>query len=193
MSRLRAVAVNLARESGRSADVIEYGLKVGLYNLAGIIGVIVVGYALGVFSAALTAYVASGSLRLASGGGHAATPLRCIVLTSLQFGAIGLVAHYGGPLCAGLPLVIGSAIVLAWVLYAILRFAPRDVPNKPINKERGRRLKKWAVIIWCVWTVLIVWALAGVSAGLILSALLGLGFQGLSLVPKSRKNQGVRR
>ncbi len=184
MTRLKALAVNLSRESGRNVEVIEYGLKVGLYNLAGMFGVAGVGWAAGVLPYAMAAYIASGTMRLAGGGGHTTTPVRCIILTSVQFGLVGLIGYHAGPLLAGPPLYAVAAGILLFLLYAVLRFAPRDTPNKPINRERGRRLKRWAVIVWAFWAGVIAWAqVAGVSAALVLPVLLGLGVQGLALVP----------
>lgn len=187
MSQLKAIAVNLARESGRSAAVIEYGLKVGLINLAGVAGVVTVGLVLGILPFVLTAYLASGSLRMTSGGSHTTTPVRCIAFTSLLFGTMGTIGYFGGFLVTGVPLQIAVSSVLLGVLLAILWFAPRDVPNKPIKKEQGEKLRRWAIAIWSVWVGLIGWGLlAGFSAGLVLSAVLGLGTQGLSLVPRTQ-------
>lgn len=190
MTRLRAIAVNLSRESGRSVEVVEYGLKVGLYNLAAVFGVTGVGYAAGVLPYAMAGYVASGTMRLTGGGGHTTTPVRCIVLTSIQFGLVGLVGYHAGPFVAGPPLHAMAAGILLFLLYAVLRFAPRDTPNKPIGRERGRRLKRWAVIVWAFWAGVIAWAqLAGVSAALVFPVLLGLGVQGLALVPGPQSKQ----
>lgn len=184
MSRLRTLATALARESGQRVEVIEYGLKVGIYNLLGFLAVIAVGIILGKLPTVMAAYFASGSLRMVSGGTHTATPVRCITLTSVLFGMLGLAGYYAGPFCAGLPLHIGSAVALLWVLFVILRFAPRDVPNKPIKERQGKKLKKWAVAVWLTWALLLAWAqFAGVSPGLVLSALLGLVLQSVSLVP----------
>ncbi|AZK59032.1 Accessory regulator protein AgrB [Candidatus Desulforudis audaxviator] len=190
MSQLRALAVNLSRESGRNVDVIEYGLKVGLYNLGGMFGVAGVGWAAGVLPYALAGYVASGTMRLAGGGGHTTTPVRCIILTSVQFGLVGLIGYHVGPLVAGPPLYGISAGILLFLMYTVLRFAPRDTPNKPISRERGRRLKRWAVIVWAFWAGVIAWAqVAGVSAALVLPVLLGLGVQGQALVPEPQSKQ----
>lgn len=196
MSQLRALAVKISRESrptGAGADpgtgapsveVIEYGLKVGLYNLGGLLGVTAAGWAAGVLPCALAAYVASGTMRMAGGGGHTTTPVRCIILTSVQFGLVGLVGYHAGPLVAGTPLYGLSAGILLFLLYAVLRFAPRDTPNKPIGRERAQRLKRWAVVVWAFWAGLVTWAQpAGVSPVLVLPVLLGLGVQGLALVP----------
>jgi accessory gene regulator B len=190
MARFRTIAVNLSRESGRNVEVIEYGLKVGLYNLAALTGVAGVGWAVGVLPYAMVAYVASGTMRLAGGGGHTTTPVRCIILTSVQFGLVGLIGYHVGPLLAGVPLQVLSAGIFLFLLYAILRFAPRDTPNKPIGPKRGRRLKKWAVTVWAFWAGVIAWAqLAGVSAALVLPVLLGLGVQGLALVSGCQPKQ----
>jgi len=184
MSYLRSLAVSLSRETGRSAEVIEYGLKVGLYNLAGFTGVATLGYLLGVLPYAMTAYVASGTLRLASGGGHTATPARCILLTSVQFAVVGLISCHIGPYVQGLTLAVISGSILFSLLYAIVRFAPRDVPNKPISQKRGHRLKRWAAAVWLLWAGIISWAqIAEISTALVLSALLGMSVQGLALMP----------
>lgn len=90
MSRLRALATALARESGQRVEVIEYGLKVGIYNLLGFLAVIAVGIILGKLPTVMAAYFASESLRIVSGGTHTATPVRCITLTSVLFGMLGL-------------------------------------------------------------------------------------------------------
>lgn len=190
MTRLRAVAVNLSQESGRSVEVIEYGLKSGLYSAAAFLGVTGVGWAAGVLPQAMAAYVASGTVRMAAGGGHTTTPVRCIILTSVQFGLVGFVGYHAGPLLAGPPLQAFAAGVLLFLLYAVLRFAPRDTPNKPISRARGRRFKRWAVIVWAFWAAVIVWTqMADVSAALVFPVLLGLGVQGLTLVSGAPRKQ----
>lgn len=193
MSHLRSLAVSLSRETGRSVEVIEYGLKVGLYNLAGFIGVATLGYVLGVLPYAMTAYVASGTLRLASGGGHTATPARCILLTSVQFALVGLISRHAGPHVQGFALTVISGSILFYLLYAIVRFAPRDVPNKPIGKKRRQQLKRWAVAVWLLWAGIISWAqITETSTALVFAALLGMSVQGLALMPwmYSTKREG---
>lgn len=185
MVRLRPIAVAIAQETGNSVEVIEYGLKNLVYNVVILLGVVGLGYLLGVLPAAITAYAAGGSLRMVSGGGHTSTPIRCMILTSVFFGGMGLIATYAGPRLVGLPLVLFSTAVLVWVPYVLIRFAPKDVPNKPIREERKRVLKKWSIGLWSVLVVLIAAALiTGFPEELTFAAVLGIGFQGLSVVDK---------
>lgn len=182
MSTIKTLALKLSQETGRSAAVIEYGLKVGLYNLAGICGVALVGIAAGVLPYAMLAYVASGTLRVAGGGGHTTTPVRCIILTGVQFGLLGFIGYHAAPYITGTPLQAFSAGVLLSLLYAIIRFAPRATPNKPISEHRKKKLKNWALTIWGFWTFAILWALvSGLRTELVLPLILGLGIEGLSL------------
>lgn len=194
MSRLRALAVDLARESGRNPDVIEYGLKVGIYNLISFLCVLLAGWALRVFPEVLAAYIAAGGLRVASGGVHTSTPVLCTIVSTAIYGAAGLLGHALGPLIGGAALRIFVVTVYLWVLYVLVRFAPRDVSAKPIPPERRAKLRKLALAVWGLWAGVTWWALgAGVRAELILAALLGLALQSLSLVPSVHKVERRRR
>ncbi|MDI6711203.1 MAG: accessory gene regulator B family protein [Bacillota bacterium] len=193
MSRLHALAVELARESGRNANVVEYGLKVGIYNLVSMACVLLAGWALRVLPEVLAAYIAAGSLRIAGGGVHTSTPALCTVVSTAVYGAAGLLGHALGPLIGGAALEILAVAVYLWLLLAIVRFAPRDVPAKPIPPERRAKLRRLALTVWAVWGGITWWALAAeVRSELVLAAVLGLTLQSLSLVPSANKDERRR-
>lgn len=193
MSRLRALAVDLARESGRNPDVIEYGLKVGIYNLMSFLCVLLAGWALRVLPEVLAAYLAAGSLRVASGGIHTSTPGRCAAVSTAMYAAAGLLGRFLGALTGGGVLEVFAVAVYLWLLFAIVKFAPRDVPAKPIRPERRAGLRRLALAVWGLWAGVTWWALAaGVRAELILAAVLGLALQSLSLVPSANKDERRR-
>lgn len=184
---MKSVAMELARESGRSANVIEYGLKVLVYNLVSCLVVLAAGWALRILPEVAAAYIAGGSLRLASGGVHTATPERCALVTAGMWAAAGFLGHVLGPRMAGPVLWAAAGGVLLGVLYLLWRFAPRDVPQKPIKAERRRILRAWAFGIWAFWAAAVGWACAaGALAGVVPAVLLGLVLQSLSLVPDTK-------
>jgi len=193
VSRLTSLAAGIARESGRSPAVVEYGLKVAVYNLASMACVLLIGWALRVIPEVLAAYLAAGSLRIAAGGVHTSTPALCAAVSTAVYVAAGLLGHVLGPPAQGALLWFAAAAVYGWVLYAVLRFAPRDVPSKPIPPERRRVLRRLALTVWAVWGGITCWALAAeVRPELVLAAVLGLALQSLSLVPPGNKEERRR-
>lgn len=101
-----------------------------------------------------TAFV---SLRTIAGGYHMDTQGKCLLVSLGLFITASFIAEYTYYQWNALQLAVLILITLIMGLYALIRYAPRDNPNKPItDPDKIRKLKKLSLIYLFVWLVVIV-------------------------------------
>lgn len=143
-------------------SVINYGVFAFIQMTAAIIVTMIVGAILGVFVEALIISFVIAILRKSSGGVHASTPIKCIVI-----GAI--ISCFGSLICKNTDvskagILICIIISFLYSLVIIIKYSPCDSKAKPITKKDKRdELKRLSIItivfyfiIVCVFFVLYV-------------------------------------
>ena len=95
------------------------------------------------------------SLRIIAGGYHLKNFLGCMVISLTQFIISSIIVQYTQKYWTYIniySLFIFSIIV---AIYIIIRYVPRDTPNKPITDQKQKvKFKKWSSIYLTTWTML---------------------------------------
>lgn len=149
----------------------------------------------GVRAEALTMAAASGLLRTFAGGAHLSTGWRCGIISSVAATLVAWIAQTLGPTFTGasaqIPLNLTILVTLG-IASAMLRWAPQDVPQKPIASPRQRRrLKRLSILIPFCWGIGAAWLLTQDSAsagsgnlyGYWLASGIGLMWETFSVAP----------
>lgn len=192
LKKLAAILASQTDLSGPAGDkeVIYYGLQFLFYNLLNLAAIVILAWLIGIFDYTLFAYIASYSLRVFTGGRHTRAPLPCFILS---VGSIILIGYSAASLGKVLPLgflQIFSILIALLSLYSTIKFAPVLVPSKTFTRKRKRLQKTGAIVVWSLWCMVLTLDFTGLlnlKQGIILSILLGMLVQVLSLLPLSTK------
>lgn len=112
---------------------------------------------LGVFIPTLIVTSAFVSLRMIAGGYHMDTQGKCLLVSLGLFIIASLIAKYTYHQWNTFQLAILILLTFISGLYVLIRYAPRDNPNKPItDPDEIWKLKKLSLIYLFVWLVVIV-------------------------------------
>lgn len=147
------------------SEVIHYGLLSLILTWTGIAAVLIPAFFLGLFSEAAVVLLVLISYRKASGGAHCDTAVGCLITGTVVGLGLSYLAAKTAPLLTGVP----AALVLPPLLCLPVasRFAPADVPQKPITSKRQRSILRALTFIF-----LVGWSLSGVVSLITQSTLL---------------------
>ncbi|MEG2290968.1 MAG: accessory gene regulator B family protein [Clostridium sp.] len=135
-------------------EVIAYGLFSAIQILYNIIAIILIGAIFNVVIEALIVSFVIAILRKSSGGVHASSPIRCLIIGCIVCILIALISKIYVPV--NMVVIIGI-IVFSWSYYIIWRFAPVDSLSKPIKSEKKRkRLMRSSIRNLTVYIIIII-------------------------------------
>ncbi|HWQ75921.1 MAG TPA: accessory gene regulator B family protein [Syntrophomonas sp.] len=181
-------AAYLARElnSDRRQELrMAYGLEILLGEIVKLLVIILCAWMLGILPQVLTITISAGILRLASGGEHCSAYYRCLIGGTAWFLFLGWVVRSLGVLLA--PPVI--SVTAGWLFFIslaiILKYAPGETENKPINGEAERKkFKKLSVSIMVAYgAVLTLFSSLTVLNPLVLPMAAGIMAQAFTVSP----------
>ncbi len=135
--------------------IMAYALRVAIFNSLVLLVTFAFSMLFGNFPTTVVALVASGSLRIFTGGYHCTNPLTCLVLTVGLFTLYGKVAVYTSALLDFSQILSCLLVIMFLTLWYIVKNAPVDTPNKPIRVERRPRLKKMGIKVWLLWVIIL--------------------------------------
>lgn len=181
-----ALARELSLEK-RDRDIAAYALhglfSVGFYTIL----LLLVAWGLGVLTEAGAVALTVAVFRTFMGGAHLATAWRCGISAAAVMTALGFI----GRALAGISGVNTAELQVAVVLllavlslWAIGRFCPADVPQKPITHPVHRRnLRIVARVLLGLWVLASLYLIRSSAASLYWSSALGLAQQLLMVTP----------
>jgi len=135
-------------------EVFSYGLMV-IFGAA-FKGVLLVTLAsiLGVVIPALALVLTFSSLRVLAGGYHMQTYNKCMAISMLQFLASALISQYTYQHWSQVNTLGLLLFSIASCIYIIIRYIPRDNPNKVIDDPSEiKKFKKWSIIYLLIWSI----------------------------------------
>jgi accessory gene regulator B len=117
-------------------------------------GIMLVGISLvlGVLLPTLIITVTFASLRMLAGGYHMDTYGKCIFVSLGLFIVSSLVANYTYANWQGVHIILLILVTFILGLYVLIRYAPKDTPNKPITSpDEIRKFKRLSIMYLFVW------------------------------------------
>lgn len=169
-------------------EIIAYAIETALLSFAGVILLAVFGYLLHVLFPAAIAATFGVLLRRVSGGAHFNTPSKCLIIGAVTYTLLGLLAQkLSGTLLAGQYILV-AILLVCLVVVALL--APVESEGKPIHSLGLKRKLKLASMLFVILTILTV--ILSNHALLNLSAVLGVLYQSLTLLPIVNKKGGEK-
>ncbi|PYG86528.1 accessory gene regulator B [Ruminiclostridium sufflavum DSM 19573] len=132
-----------------------YGFQIALGSIVKAVILVAVSFALGAMLPALTISLAFALLRKAAGGYHMKTYGKCLFVTMVLFISAALIAQYTYQYWSILCLAGFIGLTFFTGMYILIKYAPRDTPNRLITDAREKRkFKIISVIYMLVWLVL---------------------------------------
>lgn len=138
----------LANENHQKRAIYYYAFLIIIGELAKAVILFSVALLLGVFTPMLLIFFTFGSLRTLAGGYHMDTYDKCLLVTMVLFISAALIARHTY-MCwntTGLAILIAFTIISG--LYVLVRYAPKDTPNKPITDPNHINKLKFMSIIY---------------------------------------------
>ncbi len=168
-------------------EVIIFGYRLFIYSFWGFFFIILLAYLLGTLQATLIATLTASTFRVFSGGAHASSQRRCVVIGALIFNILGLLAttSYKYLSFYSLNWIFGITAIIALIIFII--YAPADTPGKPITTKVQRdKLKGISIGLLIFWLIFCKFAFKGetnIHKLHLLASTLGLAWQSISLLP----------
>lgn len=175
-------------ESNEKRRVYYYGFQVIFGELMKVVLLIIASLILGTFKATMTAAIAFALLRRSAGGYHMNTFGKCTAVTFLMFIFAGVTAQYSYKVWPTVHIYILIMTTVLAGLIIIIKWAPADTPNKPITKpEKIQKFKRQSIIFMLVLQILLLIMSYYKQYALIISACLGVLFEGFTIAPAGYK------
>lgn len=134
-----------------------YGLEILLGEIVKWIVIVSLSWILGILPEVLTITISAGILRLASGGEHCSEYYRCLLGGTAWFLFLGWAVHSLNALLNQPIVNMSSGILFLISMILILKYAPGETENKPINSEAERRkFKSWSMSIMIAYGFILV-------------------------------------
>lgn len=142
--------------SPRERDVLAYGLELILGETWKLLVLVVIGFLLNCVVEVMVVWITWVSVRIYSGGSHCTTFTRCLVFGhALLVGIVLLARALTALLPQGyLPVFLITSVLGAF--YLIIKWAPADTPNKPLDRPEDReKFRRATFTVFFVWSALL--------------------------------------
>lgn len=181
-------AAYLARElnSDRRQEMrMVYGMEILLGEIVKLFVIISSAWILGVLPQVLTITISAGILRLASGGEHCSAYYRCLIGGTVWFLLLGWGVYSFNAVLSPPVISVDVGLLFFISLAIILKYAPGETENKPINNEAEReKFKKWSVAIMVAYgLILVMFSRLEVLNTLVLPMAVGIMAQAFTVSP----------
>ena len=155
ISNYLAKELNLDQEK---SEVVNYGIFAIIQMIINIVCVIIFGVIFNVVIESLIISFVVSILRKSSGGVHASSPEKCVIIGTTFSICIALVIKR---MNVSLPYVCTLIIIVFLCAYYIIyKLAPVDSKNKPINSAKKKmRLKKLSIITLSIYLLIVLFCL----------------------------------
>lgn len=150
-----ACAYRLAQtmnESHQKRPVYYYGFIIAIGELVKGVILISVSLLLGILLPVLIIAFTFASLRMIAGGYHMDTYSKCLFVSLGLFIAAALIAQHTYAYWSLIHIMTIIGVTFLAGLYAVIRYIPRDTPNKPItDPQEIRKFKRLSTMYLFIW------------------------------------------
>ena len=146
-------------------DVYSYGFMVVIGSLVKTTSLVILALVLGILIPSLVIVATFSSFRILAGGYHLKTAERCLIVSLIQFIGSALIVQYTQKYWTYINIYSLFIFCVVIALYIIIKYVPRDTPNKPItDKLQVKKFKRWSFTYLLVWiSIMIVFTLLNVK------------------------------
>jgi accessory gene regulator B len=142
----------ILNENHQKKSVYYYGFQIVIGAIVKGIMLVGISLVLGVLLPTLIITVTFASLRMLAGGYHMDTYGKCIFVSLGLFIVSSLVANYTYANWQGVHIILLILVTFILGLYVLIRYAPKDTPNKPITSpDEIRKFKRLSIMYLFVW------------------------------------------
>ena len=186
-NKLMEVIVSELNYNEDKKEIITYAIETTLLTVIGLFSIIFLGYLFNALRPTIIAAFFGSSLRRVSGGAHFETPLKCLVIGSLAYSFLGVLANQ--LVIRGFnnkSYLLGAMIIS---LFLVFKLAPVDSKAKPIYSGKLKLKLK----ILSIGFVIVSFVLIGIVNNYLfcISATFGVLHQSLTLITIFNKEGGV--
>ncbi len=143
-------------EDHQKKAVYYYGFQIAIGSIVKIVTLVVVSLILGVLIPALTISVSFALLRKVAGGFHMRTYGKCLFVTISLFASAALISRYTNQYWSIEGLGIFIALTFITAIFALIKYAPKDTPNRLItDPKEKRKFKTLSIIYMFAWLILV--------------------------------------
>jgi accessory gene regulator B len=147
---------HMLEEDHQKRAVYYYGFQIAIGSVVKIISLIAISIVFGVLIPALIISISFTLLRKVAGGFHMKTYGKCLVVTIGLFIAAASIAQYTHQFWSVRGIVILITLTFITGIYLLIKYAPKDNPNKVIVDLKERRcFKVLSIIYMIIWLVLV--------------------------------------
>lgn len=144
-------------EDHHKKAIYYYGFQIAIGSIIKIIFLIAVSLAFGVLLPALTISFSFAIFRKFAGGYHMKTYDRCLCTTIGLFVTSALIARYTYEYWSVMGLIVLFSLTFVVGIYILIRYAPKDTPNRLItNQNEIMKFKILSVIYIFAWLALVI-------------------------------------
>ena len=157
----KIIAANISHELNYDDDkkqVIAYGMFAILQTIVAVVSLIVMAVLLNVLSGAINVFLTGSVLRKYSGGVHASSSSKCMVIGNVMCILLAITAKFilFPHINLLMTIIIGMFIFIISFL-AVYKLVPVDSKNKPIRTEKKRnRMKRGSNIILMLYLLIVI-------------------------------------
>lgn len=162
-------------------EIYLYGFQSIISTIVDITSILIISTFIGQTSTAAVFLIFFCSLRLNAGGYHASSYLKCLLfISSMTFISIGLVRYLDFTTSI---YFIASALIFSLVL--VIKYAPVDTPNKPLNNNEKKACRQRTLLTFFIegTIVLSMYFIHSIPAYYCSIAVLAIFFESTLLLP----------
>lgn len=150
MTIIEKISYNISNKIGEKANkskeeiqVMNYGLFIWVHTILAYIATILVGIIIGKTIEVLLISIVASSLKKFSGGAHATSPNRCLIIGIITTLIFTYIYVFLNKYCGDNYIYIFSIVSIILCYYIFYKKAPVGTKNKPLKKEETRnKLRK---------------------------------------------------
>ena len=185
-NKLTEVITNELDYNEDKKEIISYAIETALLFVLGSFLIVLLGYAFNALLPAVFAAIFGGLLRRLSGGAHFNSPIKCLVIGSIIYSSIGVLAKKLVDCHLIHQYILISVLLVSFLIVALL--APVDSEAKPIHSSSLKVKLKTSSMVFVTVSLIIV-SLTD-NTLLSVSAVSGVVYQSLTLLPIFNRKEG---
>ncbi len=151
----KGLAIVLEESHQKKAEY-YFGFQIAIGSIVKTATLVAVSTILGVLIPALIVYISFALLRKVAGGYHMDTYGKCLLVSTGFFVAAALLAKHTYRYWSITGLVILITFTFTVSIYMIVKYAPKDTPNRLITDiDEKRRFKTLSIVYICIWLLVV--------------------------------------